>query len=120
MKLSTLINYGFEASEFFRGCQNLPTYPDFPEGSLKFSSKTGKRIYVVCSELLPFDETCFTQSAEIGKKIYDVLNEIEFYYIVVVGSKGIDVAYISEEIFNDSSSAEKYAAQHQDELLKAV
>lgn len=60
------------------------------------------------------------QEKTIGKKIYDVLNELEFFYIVVIGENGIDAAYVPEEIFKDSSSAELYAAQHQDELLKAA
>jgi hypothetical protein len=120
MKLSTLIKSNFEAGEFFRGCQNLPNYPDLPAGTITAISKNGKSINVICSDLLPFEESCLNQEKTIGKKIYDVLNELEFFYIVVIGENGIDAAYVPEEIFKDSSSAELYAAQHQDELLKAA
>lgn len=120
MKLSELIQYNFEAGEFFRGCQNLPNYPDlpFPPGTLANYHVGDITVSVLTSSLMPFEETCLVQSEEKGRKIYDVLRTVKFYYIVVIGTDGIDSAYVPDEIFINEATATSFTSQHLSDLVK--
>lgn len=122
MKLSELINYNLEAGEFLRGCQNLPNYPELPfaPGTLASYPVGDITVSVLTSSLMPFEETCLAQSKEEGRKIYDVLRTLKFYYIVVIGADGIDAAYVPDEIFINEEAAKSFAMQSLNDLVKNV
>lgn len=122
MKLSELTNSNIEAGEYFRGCQNLSNYPDLPffPGTVASFPVAEKTVHVLKASLLPFEETCLTQDETVGRKIYNVLKALKFYYIVVIGAEGIDAAYVPDDIFINEDIAKGYAAQHLSELVKAA
>lgn len=110
MKLSD-IGFSIEADEYFRGCQDMPTFPDAPFAASEFLA--GKNtVKIIPARLAPLEATIFHDVAG-GDVVYKKLSACEFFYILVLINDNIEGAYVPGEIFSTANDAEAYALLHQ-------
>lgn len=109
MKLSDL-GVNIEAAEFFRGCQEIPSYPDAPQAVSEFNA--GKNcVSVIPAHLAAIEGTMLNGTTQ-GAELYKKLSELDFFYILVVCNGNIDAAFVPDEVFTSAAEAEAYALLH--------
>lgn len=126
MKLNEIVDMEITAEEYFKGCQDLPDYPDITGEIAKFP--VGKNtVYILKSKIMPYSNTFFSAvirygyPESVGRNAYDEIKDKEFYFIVCVGRGGnVDNAYVPDEVFTDVAQPQIYVVEHQDELGKVL
>ncbi len=109
MKLSDK-GFSIEAGEYFRGCQEMPTFPDAPFAASEFNA--GRNLVkIIPAQLAPIEATIFHNVAG-GAAIYEKLAAIEFFYIVVLVDGNIEGAHVPDDIFDTATDAEAFALLH--------
>lgn len=106
MKLSDK-GFSIEAGEYFRGCQDMPTYPDAPFAASEFYAGQNL-VKIIPAKLAPIESTIF-YNVDGGVDVYRKLAEVEFFYILVLINENIEGAYVPDEIFTSATDAEAYA-----------
>ena len=109
MKLSDK-GYSIEAGEFFRGCQDIPLFPDAPFAASEFNA--GRNLVkIIPAKLAPIEATIFNNVVG-GADIYNKLAAEDFFYIVVLVNDNIEGAHVPDEIFPSATDAEAFALLH--------
>lgn len=110
MKLSDK-GFSIEASEYFRGCQDMSTFPDAPFAASEFLA--GKNtVKIIPAQIAPLEATIF-HNVIGGADVYKKLSACEFFYIIVITNENIENAFVPDEIFPTATDAEAYALLHQ-------
>lgn len=109
MKLSDK-GFSIEAGEYFRGCQNMPTFPDAPFAASEFYA--GKNLVkIIPAELAPIEATIF-HNVDDGADVYKKLAALDFFYILVMVNNNVEGAHVPDDIFNSATDAEAFALLH--------
>lgn len=109
MKLSDK-GFSIEAGEYFRGCQDIPTFPDAPFAASEFYA--GKNLVkIIPAKLAPIEATIF-YNVDGGVDVYNKLAAFEFFYILVMVNDNIEGAHVPDNIFNSANDAEAFALLH--------
>lgn len=109
MKLSDR-GYSIEAGEYFRGCQEIPAFPDAPFAASEFNA--GRNLVkIIPAKLAAFENTMFN-NVDGGAEIYARLVNEEFYYILVMTNENIEGSFVPDDIFSSANDAEAYALLH--------
>lgn len=110
MKLSDK-GFSIEAGEYFRGCQDMPEFPDAPFAAAEFFA--GKNtVKIIPARLAPIEATIF-YNVSGGADVYEKLSAFEFFYIIVLIDGNIEGAHVPDEIFPNATDAEAFALLHQ-------
>ena len=110
MKLSDK-GFSIEAGEYFRGCQDMPTFPDAPFAASEFLA--GKNtVKIIPAKIAPIEATIFF-NVDGGADVYKKLSAFEFFYIIVLTNDNIEGAYVPDDIFLTATDAEAFALLHQ-------
>lgn len=110
MKLSDK-GFSIEAGEYFRGCQDMPTFPDAPFAASEFLA--GKNtVKIIPAKIAPLETTIF-HNVVGGVDVYKKLSAFEFFYIIVLINDNIEEAHVPDDIFTTATDAEAFALLHQ-------
>ncbi len=110
MKLSDK-GFSIEAGEYFRGCQDMPTFPDAPFAASEFLA--GKNtVKIIPAKLAPLEATIF-QNVVGSADVYKKLSAFDFFYIIVLINDNVEGAYVPDDIFSTANDAEAFALLHQ-------
>ena len=108
MKLSDR-GYSIEAGEYFRGCQDLATFPDIFAASEFYAGRN--TVKVIPAKLAAFEATIFN-NVPGGAELYARLAKENFFYIIVLVNDNIEGAHVPDDVFNSATDAEAFALLH--------
>lgn len=113
MKLSEK-GFSIEAGEFFRGCQEISSFPDAPFAASEFFA--GRNLVkIIPAKLATIEATIFHKvagGAAIYEKLAAMLATEPFFYILVLVNENIEGANVPDEIFSTATDAEAFALLH--------